>query len=95
MIILTIILFLSVHLLISNFIIMSTLSKSIRPIHDLNVTILEPYVVKAYFFFGDVAVARYFAVDTVKHLNSFEEILRLLDFCGGFAVGTPDTIKQL
>lgn len=74
---------------------MSVLSKSIKPIHDLNKPISEPYVVKACFFFGDVAVARYFSVDTVKHLNSFQEILRLLDFCGGFAVGTPDTIKQL
>lgn len=74
---------------------MSTLSKSIKPIHDLNEPISEPYVVKAFFFFKDVAIARYFAVDNVKHLNSFQEILRLLDFCGGFAVGTPDTIKQL
>ena len=74
---------------------MSSLSKSIKPIHDLNDTISEPYVVKAFFFFNDVACARYFSVDNVKHLNSFQEILRLLDFCGGFAVGTPETIKQL
>lgn len=74
---------------------MSILSKSIKPIHDLNGHISEPYVVKAFFFFKDVAIARYFAVDNVKHLNSFQEILRLLDFCGGFAVGTPDTITQL
>lgn len=74
---------------------MSTLTKSIKPINDLNLPISEPYVVKAFFFFNDVATARYFSVDNVKHLNSFQEILRLLDFCGGFAVGTPDTIKQL
>lgn len=74
---------------------MSILSKSIKRIHDLNLPISEPFVVKVYFFFNDVAIARYFAVDNVKHLNSFQEILRLLDFCGGFAVGTPDTIKQL
>lgn len=74
---------------------MSSLLKSIRPIHDLNVPVSEPYVVKAFFSFNDVATARFFAVDNVKHLNSFQEILRMLDFCGGFAVGTPDTIKQL
>lgn len=74
---------------------MSILSKSIKPIHDLNEPILEPYVVKAFFFFNDVYTARYFAVDNAKHLSSFQEILRLLDFCGGFAVGTPETIKQL
>lgn len=77
---------------------MSVLSKSIKPIKNLDESISSdsfPYVVKAYFFFKDVAVARYYAIDNVKHLNSFQEILRLIDFCGGFAVGTPDTIKQL
>ena len=74
---------------------MSTLSKSIRPIHDLNEPISEPYVVKAYFHFNGVGNFRFFAVDNVKHLNSFQDILRLFDFCSGFAVSTPKTIKQL
>lgn len=74
---------------------MSILSKSIKPISDLSLPISEPYVIKASFFFGDVVRAQYFAVDNVKHLNSFQEILRLLDFCGGFSVGTPETINQL
>ncbi len=77
---------------------MSVLSKSIKPIKDLSEPISPdsfPYVVKVIFFIGDVARAQYFAVDNLKHLNYLHEIFRLLDFCVSFAVGTPDTIKQL
>ncbi len=77
---------------------MSVLSKSIRPIKDLSEPISSdsfPYVVKVIFFIGDVARSQYFAVSNLKYLNYLHEIFRLLDFCVSFAVGTPDTIKQL
>lgn len=77
---------------------MSVLSKSIKPIKNLDEPISSdsfPYVVKVIFFIGDIARAQYFAVDNLKHLTNLHEIFRMLDFCVSFAVGTPDTIKQL
>lgn len=78
---------------------MSVLSKSIKPIKNLDKPISSDsysYVVKVTFFIDDVVVlVQYFAVDNLKHLNYFHEFFRLLDFCFSFAVGTPDTIKQL
>lgn len=77
---------------------MSFISKSIKSLKDISEPFdvrSYPYVVKAFFSIGDSVTARYLIVDNVKHLNSLQEFLRLFDFCNGFAVGTPDTIKQL
>ncbi len=87
-----------IQIYLFNFFIMSFLSKSIKRIQNLDEPISSdsfPYVVKVIFFIGDIARAQYFAVDNLKHLNYLHEIFRLLDFCVSFAVGTPDTIKQL